>query len=191
MGLAEPRPPPGSLNIGRSLTPSGPALLAQQVDSQKKRKNTYGGGFRCFSPGLPPRTGRSANMTTASKAHTRLISKGEVLGRTGLSYPTIWHGCKTASFRAAETSAAGLCGWHLRLTPGFSICLCATKGRQRSGGVIPCPETPRALSSGGDRSEGRGSDRAWQARSFSSKKSRRSASVHSGHRHGARFFARA
>ena len=37
-------------------------------------------------------------MTTASKAHTRLISKGEVLGRTGLSYPTIWQWMQNGKF---------------------------------------------------------------------------------------------
>lgn len=37
-------------------------------------------------------------MTTALKAEDRLLSKGEVLGRTGLAYPTIWQWMRDGKF---------------------------------------------------------------------------------------------
>ena len=51
-------------------------------------------------------------MTTAVKTRdARLISKGEVLGRTGPFLPDhLADGCRTANFRAAVTSAVGPCG---------------------------------------------------------------------------------
>jgi predicted DNA-binding transcriptional regulator AlpA len=37
-------------------------------------------------------------MKTAIKADARLISRGEVIGRTGLSYPTIWQWMREGKF---------------------------------------------------------------------------------------------
>ncbi|MGA7310498.1 MAG: AlpA family phage regulatory protein [Pseudolabrys sp.] len=37
-------------------------------------------------------------MKTAVKADARLISRGEVIGRTGLSYPTIWQWMREGKF---------------------------------------------------------------------------------------------